>query len=147
MRAILIPANPGDPVEGIQLRSDTYTNTIIDIRDRLGDYFEIILPTQLHGLLSEEGGGWTRYPTVAMVVTEDGWKRGLGLNQRASCFYDGDIVGDAILLTEVHIDGAGDLTSLLDEVTVDRVMEKIKELSTRPTPDDQETVGQDVEPR
>ena len=150
MRAIRIPVDSAQPLEEVTLPDVVEGNAlplINDIRLKLAADFEIVRTRQLHALLHGEQQGWTRYPTIAMLVDEDGWRHGLTLNVRATCFYDGQVVGDALLMGEIQVDGAGDISSLPDIITIEQVQKMIETLSGKPRPNSEETVGQDVEPR
>lgn len=146
MRAILIPADTDEPLEEITLASDTPTTLISDIKGKLSDYFEVVRTRPLNALMGDSTKSWTRYPAVVMLVDEDGLQKRLPFNPRASCFYDGRIVGTAILMTEIRVEGSGDLTDLDSRVTIDVVNQAIAKFN-EPIPSAADTVGQDVEPR
>jgi hypothetical protein len=99
MRGILIPANRFLPLKEIQF---TYRDHH-DIGEILRSTEEVVWPEQVHttktrNLLPIEEQ--TDNDSVVMAVDEDGMRKGLMPNLRASAFYPygRGIVGDAILL-------------------------------------------------
>ena len=150
MRAILIPADNDKPMEEVQF-SDNYETMISQVMARFPSTMpEMVRTRSLHALMWDKphagSVGWSRYPTVVMLVDDDGLRLRLSKNSRATMFYDGDIVGDALLFAEVEIDGSGDLATLPDKITIDTVAAAIVDIFGSGVRDSQETVGQDVEP-
>jgi hypothetical protein len=127
MRAILIPENPGRPIEVIELKSTQLDMSLLrELQELLGGGLEVVRTEPLHALMhGHDNVRVSRYPTVAMVVDDEGIYNGK-VNVRASLFYAGDILGNAILMAEVDDgDGAGDIGSLPDSITVDKVLDHI----------------------
>lgn len=55
--------------------------------------FECVRTMELHRFFKEP---------VTMIVDDDGFARGKALNVIASCFYQGDIVGNVLFVPEEH---------------------------------------------
>jgi len=147
MRGILIPADDAQPMKEVKL-SDDYRTRLSEVRVFFpSEMPEIVRTRSLHALMWTPGSvNWTRYPTVVMLVDDDGLRLRLPQNNRATTFYDGVIVGDALLLAEVEVDGAGDLATLPDSISIDKVASAIVDNVSNSSGASSTTVGQDVEP-
>jgi hypothetical protein len=146
VRGILIPADDDKLMEEVQLGVSQQLFSQVRSLFPSGTP-ELVRTRALHALMWTPGSmSWTRYPTVVMLVDDDGLRLRLPRNSRASTFYDGVIVGDALLLAEVEVDGAGDLATLPDAITIDKVASAIVDAVAGGLGAPSTTVGQDVEP-
>jgi hypothetical protein len=147
MRGILIPADDTQLMQEVQF-GDDHNTQLNQVRTLFPSGMpEIVRTRALHALMwTPSSVNWTRYPTVVMLVDDEGHHLRLPQNNRASTFYDGVIVGDALLLAEVEVDGAGDLAALPDAITIDKVASAIVDAVASGAGDPPTTVGQDVEP-
>lgn len=122
MRAIYIPADAGKPLEAIDLETMRYPalNRLLEERTgQPGVWIERVAGPLLHSLAQPDydpvrRAGGSRFPSIVMVVDEEGLLKRLSFNSRASVFYNGGpIVGDVLLVGEDDETGEGpDFTGL-----------------------------------
>lgn len=147
MKAIYVPADLEKMMVEIDLPTLKYPaiNKALAAYQPATQWIERVTSPALHSLAQpdynpETRSGGPRYPSVVMVVDEEGILNKLPVNERASVLYwsGGLIAGDAILVGEDEVDtGEGyaevDFTGLPERVTVQSVIDKILELlATRP---------------
>jgi hypothetical protein len=120
MRAIKIPANILEPMEEIDI-----PNAYPSINRLLAHANDAIRGAWIERVSSEYLVHLSKTSTsnVVMYVDEEGRLKGLERNQRACCFYDDVIVGDAYLTGESFV-GERDMIDLPAEVTLARVSER-----------------------
>lgn len=122
MRGILIPSGIDEDVEEVHF-DGTSLRYLQQMNERVGGYIERVTSHQLHTLHRE-----LLLPgrTLTMVVNEDGNALGLEENPRAGKFYDGLILGPAILVGEYDTYEGPDFGTLSPILTVDIVIERTR---------------------
>lgn len=124
MRVIVIPANEKELMLEVDLESMAYPaiNRLLEARQGTR-WVERVQTPWLHALAQEDYDpatrmGGPRWPSVSMIVDEEGGLKPLPVNRRASVFYGGIIAGDAVLVGE---DGGEDWIALPDNITTEKV--------------------------
>lgn len=131
MRVIHIPAALDKPIEEFTLVNFKYPVLNKALAERQPDarteIIERVHTEYTHGLIGGNG-----YPTVVMIVDEEGRLKNLPFNLRAAMLYHprAIIAGDAFLVGEgMVLDEEGfeepDFISLPDVVTIERVTEHL----------------------
>lgn len=144
MRVIFIPADLNSPLEEFVVPDIKYPafNELLAEKSKHHDgdvnpppggtsvWVERVTSPWLHSLAQPDYDpikrmGGSRWPSVSMLVDEEGRLKGLPVNRRATLFYGHPyIAGDALLVGDVE----EDFTGLPEDVTitsVDEVMIKI----------------------
>lgn len=137
LRAILIPADPAEPIAELDVlthplgASDgpSYERVLTVLQALVGGYVEIVRTFELQALNHNDS-----LHNVVMVVNENGHSQHLATNSRAWAFYPrtSPIVGDVVLIGEDRSDPYEGyaLEELYAHVTPQLVAQKITEIQS-----------------
>lgn len=130
-RVIVIPADDREEMLETTLESLAYPhlNRLLGERQKT-EWVEMVRTPWLHSLLQPDydpvaRSGGKRYPSVCMVVDEEGRLKSLPPNLRAAVFYGGLIAGDAVIVAENGEDMFGLPASVTTEAVAAKALEAI----------------------
>lgn len=131
VRALLVPADPQDPMRRITLRGDE-GHQVTQIQQRVGGWLDMARVAVVTDYWDD---GSRDEKWVYAAVHDTGRVDGLPLNERMARIFEADLYGDAVLTASHSVDGSScDLPAMIENYLGEDIEDEEARSSDDPRP-------------